>query len=659
MPKLPLIGGYSQGRNGIVNSHLCENLMPKFDSENGKEAWYWVPSPGSGNPLQSSPGRIHGMHLFHADSYLYTVAGTSTAHSLYRSVENKVGDLNDTNTNYVFASSTTQVALVGGSSHIWVYDGPDATFHDITKWAEELTVTSIAKTSGTTYTVTVSDTLTPDIIADGDKVYIKGELAGWNAEYTVASLNESAKTFTVTQTGKLEVGTSLTATSAYVLHKSFGKLYTTVEITGIANSGGDTYTVTSSDDLIADIIATGDTVAIRGTTNFNESFTVGTVTAASDTFTITKTGSPADETGAFTAYIEHTISGVTGIKPTHIEYMDSYFIINNTVTNEVLDINDNDFYVSFPGDARIWQQANSGAAQRFSDPLVAIKSTGGDLYLFGKTNLEIFYNSGEGTQPFVPSRNLALPYGTRAIYSHAEVDGALYWISTQPGGGDSVCRVKDYSVEKVSTPAVDYLLEQAGTQIVSTYGAAYSHYGDACYLITNNTNTGFQTLVFDATTSRRSGAMVWSKWTQGALGAENAIGRVAGGNAFSDFGTGNVRLFAPTTYTWGTGTAGTQAITRTGISGAVHLDDKAVFHKRVFIDMENPAGTGYINLSWSDDGGSSYTTPTSLLFTPANTRVEKFGLGRARTSRIYKIQTTAALPITILGAYADMEEGTY
>jgi hypothetical protein len=394
------------------------------------------------------------------------------------------------------------------------------------------------------------------------------------------------------------------------------KYSTEVAITQIVNSAGTTYTVTST----AHGSANGDKVVITGTTNFNREYTVAN--SAANTYDITHINSTdADETGLTDAAGYYRLAADSFvITPSHIEYMDTYGIINTTTADSDNGIEKNSFLVSLSGDFRVWLTTNGGAAQRFPDALIAMTTYQGALYLVCEQSTESYYNVGEGTQPFQPYRQSALMWGALS------------------NGQITVVYQENYAMRPISNNALDYRLSQATlAQLEAATAFSYREEGSDFYVLT----FGNETWTLDVSASLSVEIPIWHERQdyQGNKARPKYYAYLTPQHLVSDHTESKILEMDRDTYTELVGSTA-QAMTVEGYSGIIHNNDERLFHHDLYLDMENPVGTGTVELFYSDDGGHNYTSLGSVSFTGRGTRPEWHGLGMAETDRIYKFVFT-------------------
>ena len=402
--------------------------------------------------------------------------------------------------------------------------------------------------------------------------------------------------------------------------------------------------------------ATNDYALLAGTTNFNGVYQITKVDA--DNFTIIDADDPAAEP-TLTAATAQMRSNALTIQPTQCAYMDGYGIVTNARTNASDAVHPGQWYISAADDFSTWDATDVAVAQRNPDDLLALRAVGGDLQLYGAESLEHYYNAGSTDNPFEPTRAAATPWGIEAPWTLAEVGDGTVWVGRRPNGTATVLLMEGYLPREIASRAVLYRLSQAtSAQRLAATAFSFRDEGHDFYVLA----FASETWVYDHAESARIGTPVWSEWTtyNGTTYVQflgkwyvNAWGK----HLVSD--RTNARLLELDHDTYVDTEAGTsRAVQRLLVTGYVKSEDKAMFHSRVYVDMEH-SGTGSLLLESSDDGGDTWADHGSFTLSSTDARPEWFQLGLARTDRVYRLTTTDAMKFVILAMYLDAEPGEH
>jgi hypothetical protein len=237
----------------------------------------------------------------------------------------------------------------------------------------------------------------------------------------------------------------------------------------------------------------------------------------------------------------------------------------------------------------------------------------------------------------------------------AQAGEGFCMLGRRENGQITVIYQQNYAMQPVSDNALDYRLSQATlAQLEAATAFSYREEGSDFYVLT----FGNETWVLDVSATIGSGLPIWHERQdyQGNKARPKYYAYLAPQHLVSDHTESKILEMDRDTYTELVGSTA-QAMTVEGYSGIIHSNDKRLFHHDLYLDMENPVGTGTVELFKSDDGGHNYTSLGSRTFTGRGTRPEWYRLGMARTDRIYKFVFTGAVPRNINGAYVSVSQG--
>jgi hypothetical protein len=177
------------------------------------------------------------------------------------------------------------------------------------------------------------------------------------------------------------------------------------------------------------------------------------------------------------------------IKPTHIAFLGQRLIVNNRFGNtwafsklgltEFDVIGGLDFY----------------SAEQSSDPILALRSVNGALWLYGNRSYEIWRTSDNQDDPFCFVGGSASQIGIKAPKSLATVNDMVFWLGASDVGVDAVWMGSGNTAMRVSNMGIE-------TQIVScsereqAIGWAYASKGNTFYVLSFPYSS--RTFVYDA-----------------------------------------------------------------------------------------------------------------------------------------------------------------
>lgn len=714
MPRYPLIGTHGKGRSAAQNARAAINLYLESDEAGGHSQTNWINTPGLID-FSTTAGVVRGgivansLIYFVAGNQLYSVpstGGTPTAIATATlTTSSGVVDM---------AASRSELCIVDGSANIYNYNFTSG-FTTISAFSSPVAVTAIAYQStiasivvassagfavgeaistngagngkGTVKAIT-GNTLTVSVTSgyflagysvDNAEPYSSEVTTVTSVYYiTYRATTSAAHTIIAGQTVRF-TGTSMfdavTATITNVPDTThFDFEFATTTITGACTLVGgsfprvDEYTLTVPS--IHNAVVNG-RVSLIGTTNFNNTYSIQSV-ATTLKLSFYRTTDPGDESGTYTVRIgPPDETGLTAnalvtnytpltITPTRVEHMDGYFIIIQSRVNKADGVNAHQFYISEPEDGLTWNAANYGAAQRNPDALVDVISLGGDLFLIGEMSIEAWYNSGAGDFPFEPSRGATVAWGAIAAGSVCIGGNGLIWLGQRPDGSVFVAYMPAYSPERVSSHEINYRIStHSAAELAAATAFVYRDEGHEFYCLT----VGNETLCLDLEETKKGGAPVWHE-RQSPTSTTAGVWRAKyhffiGGKHIVSDPTNSKLLEITLANHQELDNTTTRAVTRTGIGGHIHEDDKWVFHHRVGLAVARTSGTYTITLYYSDDQGATWVSAGARTVggsSASQQRIDWAGLG-ASFDRIYKVETSTTEQVIILDAYVDVSLG--
>jgi hypothetical protein len=332
-----------------------------------------------------------------------------------------------------------------------------------------------------------------------------------------------------------------------------------------------------------------------------------------------------------------------------VAFLDGYFVWNVPATGKFQlsglysqDINGLDF----------------ATAEGSPDNLVTLAVDHRELWLFGETTTEVWFNAGTASFPLARISGAFLETGCAAAASVARLDNGVFWLGRDENGGGVVLRSQGYQAQRISTHAVELALAQAG-DLSAARAWTYQVEGHSFYVL----SAGDRTWCFDVATSLWH-ERAWRDPADGQLHAHRGGCRVtfAGATLVGDRETGAIYRLDLDTYT----DAGAP-IPR--IRQCPHISSglRQQFFSSLQVDMD--AGVGLVSgqgsdpqavLQWSDDGGASWSNEhwASIgRLGERKARVRWRRLGRSR-DRIFRLTITDPVPVRITGATLDAVAGT-
>jgi hypothetical protein len=283
-----------------------------------------------------------------------------------------------------------------------------------------------------------------------------------------------------------------------------------------------------------------------------------------------------------------------------------YFIADVALTQK--------FQISNLYDGSTWSALNFSTADASPDNLNAVFANHGELWLFGDYTTEVWYQNGQPLPgAFSRVAYTVLDYGIAARYSVAKGSNTVFWLATQRNNDSGefwgVAVANGYSVQKISTPAIDYQISQYSV-ISDAFGYTFTNESHENYVLCFPTQG--VTWVYDMTVGQ------WYEWST-YVGSPYATGRhisncycyFNGNHYVGDYASGKIYKMSSTMYT-----DNGLPISSVRISDNVNdqKDLNNVFFSKVQIDAEvgtTPLGTyppNFLQITKDIAGGYIYVT---------------------------------------------------
>jgi hypothetical protein len=135
--------------------------------------------------------------------------------------------------------------------------------------------------------------------------------------------------------------------------------------------------------------------------------------------------------------------------------MDGYFLLVEADTVRV--------WFSALEDGTVWDALDFFARSQTSDNLLAIKVLRDKLWTFGSLTTEVYYDSGDTDNPFVPYPGSIMQEGVVSPWAVGVQGETLVWMSQDNEGIGRVVSATAYDPGRISTPALDFALASYST----------------------------------------------------------------------------------------------------------------------------------------------------------------------------------------------------
>lgn len=335
-----------------------------------------------------------------------------------------------------------------------------------------------------------------------------------------------------------------------------------------------------------------------------------------------------------------------------VQFIDGYFVFNKPGTGQ--------FQITGLYDTTVGG-LDFATAEGAPDLLLSVLVDHREIWLFGETSTEVFFNSGNVDFPFERINGAFIEQGCAAKFSPAKMDNTVYWLTSDERGYGTVQRAQGYSPQRVSTHALEFAISQM-SRIDDAVAYTYQQEGHSFYVL--NFPTAQQTWVFDAATNLWH-QRAWRNPVDASLNQDRAICQMAfaGETIVGDWETGKLYVLDLDYFT-----DNGDAIPR--IRACPHISDqdyKYQFFDSLQVDMQTGVGlsTGQGSdpkamLQWSTDGGYSWSNELWASIGKIGerrARVKWRRLGRSR-DRVFRVTITDPVRVAIIGASVQVRTGT-
>jgi hypothetical protein len=360
-----------------------------------------------------------------------------------------------------------------------------------------------------------------------------------------------------------------------------------------------------------------------------------------------------------------------------VGYLDGYFVFNQPDSSR--------FWVTSLNDGTQIDPLDFASAEGNPDDVVALNVNHREVWLFGKSSIEVWYNAGAADFPLVRLQGAFMELGCLAPYSVAKLDNSVFWLGADARGNGIVYRNNGYNGQRISTHAIEWQIQSYGV-LNDAIGYSYQQDGHSYYVLTFPTANA--TWVYDVATNSWHERAGWDG-VRFVRHRSNCQANFNGKVIVGDWLDGTIYAFDPTVYSdnnqvqrwlrsWRALPPGQNNLTRTAqhtlqldCESGVGLLDAETFllltEDDNFLVAENGdylAATNaaslqgvdpQVMLRWSDDGGHTWSNEYWASMGKIGeyyNRVfwRRLGMTLKLRDRVYEISGTDPVKIAIMGA---------
>ena len=333
--------------------------------------------------------------------------------------------------------------------------------------------------------------------------------------------------------------------------------------------------------------------------------------------------------------------------PTHVTYLDGYFIFNKGGSDE--------FYISALEDPTSIDALDFATAEASPDDILAHVANQKDLYLFGETTTQVYYNSGNADFPFEPYPNGVIQIGIEAKYSVVSTSHGIFWLARTNEGEIRVSKAVGLQQSIISSNDIDWQISQF-TDVSDAIGWIEQDGERTLYVVTFP--TADKTFCYDVMLPPEIGWFEKKSWDIGRWRASGygAIGtkRIVGDYNNSNFYTLDFDTFDENG----------EILERTRQAQIVHSDKKELTFWEFILDIQVGVGltvgqgsNPQIMLKYSHDGTKTWSSELWEDLGKIGERNAEVFWSKLGSERdwIFSVSVTDPVEVNIIAAFGDVE----
>jgi hypothetical protein len=317
------------------------------------------------------------------------------------------------------------------------------------------------------------------------------------------------------------------------------------------------------------------------------------------------------------------------------------------------------FYISSLQDATIWDPLDLAVENDAPDTIVGLRVVNRDLFVFGKSRVLVWNNTGSASFPFSRNNSATIEVGCVNAQSIQKLNGSLFWMGRDQRGGIQAWKLQGYNPVRISTTGIEelwqnYYASGSGNEndLASVQAFSYQEEGHNFYVV-NFPVIGIPSLgttwVYDDTEGlwheRQKGTSTDGVLRQRCHTFNPLYGHLVGSR-------NTAQLFAQSR---NIGTE--QGVTLGRYRIAPHLYDGSYrnFYNRMVIDIDTGVSASAISLGYSNNGGVDFGPPISPTVTNRGSGVRlSFNRLGSGLDRVFGLTVSNPAAFSIAAAYLDV-----
>ena len=329
-----------------------------------------------------------------------------------------------------------------------------------------------------------------------------------------------------------------------------------------------------------------------------------------------------------------------------VAFFDGYFVLNHPDTQQL--------YISGLYDGAAYDGTEFASDEASPDLIVSLEVQRRELLVLGSRSGQLWFDAGTTDFPLAPIAGTSFTYGAAAAHSLRTLGGQFYWLATDADGAKSVMTLRGYEPERISTPAIEYALNQY-SRVDDAMAWTMQREGHGWYVV--NFPSGNATWAFD-TSTKLWFAMADLDPSTGLFQRYRVEHHCAAFGLHLVAGQNDGRIYVSDLDTF---TNAGDPLVRERTSPFIHNDRRILYHALFEVDIQSgvgldagaePGTTPEAMLTWSDDGGRTFSHEHWVSIGAQGqylTRAIWRRLGRSR-QRLYRLRLSDPVRVAIIAA---------
>ncbi len=350
-------------------------------------------------------------------------------------------------------------------------------------------------------------------------------------------------------------------------------------------------------------------------------------------------------TSAYAAIVSAAFYGAD-----RVAHFDGYILLQRPGTQQL--------YYSGLHDAATYDGLDFASDEASPDPIIALEVQRREMVVLGTRSGQLWFDSGDLSNPFQPIAGTSFTYGCAAAHSLRTLGGQFFWLAADADGAKCVTTLKGYEPERISSPAIEYAINQYST-VADAIGWCYQEETHQFFCLTFP--TGNQTWCFDVSTKLWHARADLDPST-GLFQRSRVEHHCAAFGKHLVAGANDGRVYVQDLDVY---LLDTDPLVRQRRTPFLHQDRKLLYHSVFEVDLQTGGGLDggvepgtdpQVLLRWSDDSARTWSHEHWVSAGPLGqylTRAIWRRLGRSR-QRTYEVTIADPIRVAIIAARVEV-----